>query len=194
MSRPSRNLDKKLIELGKKRIVSEGIANLSIRQICLSADINLGMFYYYFKSKENFIKALFKSMNDDLAADFVAGSEKLATSRQKLKKVLFITAEMMRERRGIIETMIKDVNIFDELYTEIRREIYAKWLKFYGDLVNECKKDGYLDKDADTDILISALSGALHSYARCCEFYRHGQDEYYKRVEKMIDFIMEKFK
>lgn len=194
MARPSQNLDQKLIELGKEKVVTQGISNLSIRQICLDAKINLGMFYYYFKTKENFIKALFKSLSDDLTATWLAEAEKLSTSGQKLKKVLLMNAQMMKENRGMIETIMKDTNIFDKMYIEIGREFYAQWLKFYHDLINDCKNDGYLDKTIETDVLTSAINGAVHNYAKHCEFYQYSDEEYYERIKKMIDFIIEKFK
>ncbi|MDR2425933.1 MAG: TetR/AcrR family transcriptional regulator [Endomicrobium sp.] len=195
MVRPSQNLNKKLIELGKEKIISYGIANLSIRQICLDGKINLGMFYYYFKSKENFIKAILRSLNNDLAAIWIVQSEKLSSSVEKLKKVLLINVKMIREKHGMIETLIKDTNIFDKFYVEIGKEMYSSWIKFYSNLINECKNDGYLDKNIDTDILIAIITGAVHSYAKKYNFCDYDDEKtYYADIEKMIDFIMEKFK
>lgn len=194
MARPSQNLDQKLIELGKEKVVTQGISNLSIRQICLDAKINLGMFYYYFKTKENFIKALFKSLSADLTANWIDEAKKLSTPEQKLKKVLLMNAQMMKEHRGMIETIMKDTNIFDKMYVEIGREFYSQWLKFYNDLIDDCKAGGYLDKNIDTEMLISIINGAVHNYAKHCEFYQYSDEDYYVRVKKMIDFVIEKFR
>jgi AcrR family transcriptional regulator len=194
MARPSQNLDQKLLELGKEKIVTQGIANLSVRQICLDAGINLGMFYYYFKTKENYIKAIFKSLSDDMTESWTAETQKLSTSEQKLKKALFMNAKMMKEHRGMIEIIIKDTNIFDKMYIEIGRGLYDRLMKFYTELMDECKNDGYLDKNIDTDILISSIAGSVHNYAKHCEFNDYSEEEYYNRITNMIDFIIGKFK
>ncbi|MDR1194843.1 MAG: TetR/AcrR family transcriptional regulator [Endomicrobium sp.] len=194
MVRPSQNLDRKLIEFGKEEIIARGIANLSIRQICLDSKINLGMFYYYFKSKENFIKALIKSLNDDLTAIFLAEAGKFSNSFERLKRIVFINVKMMKENHGLIENLIKDTNIFDTFYHEIMEDIFSSWMKFYSALVNECKNDGYLNKDTDTDIMIAIITGSTHNYAKSCEFNGYSDEVYYEKLQKMIDFMMEKLK
>jgi AcrR family transcriptional regulator len=194
MARPSQNLDKKLVELGKEKVVTHGISNLSIRQICLDAKINLGMFYYYFKSKENFIKAIFKSITGDLASDWIAEASKLSTSEQKMKKILFMNAQMLKEHHGIIETIMKDTNVFDKMYIDIGRDFYAHWHEFHINIIDECKKDGYLDSSIDSDIMLSAIHGAVHHYAKQCLLYGHSEERYHAHMQNMIDFIIEKFK
>ncbi|MCL1972853.1 MAG: TetR/AcrR family transcriptional regulator [Endomicrobia bacterium] len=194
MSRPSQNLDQKLIELGKEKIVISGVSNLSVRQICLAAGINLGMFYYYFKTKENYIKELFKSLNHDLTAGWLIEAAKLSTSEQKLKKMLMLHAKMMREQRGMIETIIKDINIFDKMYVEIGKELHDARMKIYSDLINECKNDGYLDKNIETEEFIAIFTGSVHTYARICEAYEYDNERYYLSIEKMVDFLMQKFR
>jgi Transcriptional regulator len=194
MARPSQNLDKKMIELGKEKLVTQGLSNLSVRQICLDAGINLGMFYYYFKSKENYIKSLFKSLNDDLKASWLIELEKLSTSVEKLKKVLFLNAKMFKDHRGMIETIMKDTDIFDKMYRDIGKELHDAWLKFYGDLINECKNDGYLSKDVENDKLISILTGSVHAHAKICENNGYDTDKYYASIKDVIDLIVRKFK
>jgi AcrR family transcriptional regulator len=194
MARPSQNLDRKLIDLGKEKIVSQGISNLSIRQICLDAKINLGMFYYYFKSKENFIKALFKSLNDDLTAEWTATASGLSTSGERLKKILFITSKMIREKHGAIETILKDTNVFDKMFVEIGKDIQDSWAKFFCELVDDCKRDGYLDKNVGTIEMMSIVTGAVHNYAKVCVSYEYDDEKYYKSIQKMIDFMIEKLK
>ena len=194
MARPSQNLDQKLIELGKEKVVTQGISNLSIRQICLDAGINLGMFYYHFKSKENYIKALFNSLSRDLASGWLVEAAKLPASEQKLKRVLVLSAKMIREHRGTIETIIKDVNIFDKMYVDIIKELHDTWIKFYSDLIDECKNDGYLDRNIETSEFIAIFTGSVHGYAKMCEISGYDNEKYYSKIEKMIDFLMQKFK
>lgn len=194
MARPSQNLDQKLIELGKNKIITEGISNLSIRQICLDAKINLGMFYYYFKSKENFIKALFKRLSEEMATAWIAATEELSSSEERLKKVLFFTCKMSREKHGVAETILKDINIFDKMFREIAKEMHDSWVKFFSELVDECKNDGYLDKSIGTIELIAIITGSVHNYAKVCENEGYDDEQYYHNIEKMIDFVIAKLK
>ena len=194
MARPSQNIDKKLIKLGKKKLMEHGISNISIRSICMESGINLGMFHYYFKSKENFIKELFRSLSEELVASLLAEAAKLSTSEEKLKKILYMSARMMKEKRGLVETIMKDTNIFDKIYREIGKDFHDKWFNVYSVLIEECKKDGYIDKNIETDMIIPVLTGAVHFYAHNCEYSEYGDEKYYENVYKMIDFVIEKIK
>lgn len=195
MARPSQNIDKKLIELGKKRMFEHGVSNLSIRSICMDSGINLGMFHYYFKSKENFIRILFKSLNEDLQNYWKAYSADAKTSKEKLKKVLFLNAKLMREQRGVFETLVKDLDFYDDFYIQLGKEMHRLWKVFFIDLMTECKQDGYIDRSIDTDMLLSVLVGSVMNYGK--QLLEHSDvsaEVYYSGIQELIDLLMEKFK
>ena len=194
MARPSQNLDRKMIELGKEKTVTMGLSNLSVRQICLDAGINLGMFYYYFKSKENYIRAIFSSLNEDMKNNCIKQAEKSSNSKERLKKILLLNAKMAKESKGMIETIIKGTDIFDKLYVEIGKEFHESWMKFYISLVDACKNDGYFNKETGSEELVAIFLGTLHHYSKICEHHIMDSEQHYKKIEDMMDFLMEKFK
>jgi hypothetical protein len=192
MTRPSRNIDIKLIELGKKKIAQDGIANLSIRSICIESGINLGMFFYYFKSKENFIKILLQSYAENLYAFWFKESEGAGNSLEKLKKALQLSVKLFKEKRGVIEIIFKDVNFHDEFYMDIFKGIYKDWYAFYCGMIDKCKECSYIDKNIDTGKVVAILCGSVMQYAKHCEIYDY--DNFYGEIKELIDFIIEKIK
>ncbi len=46
---------KELLEIGLRIFLENGMTNFSIRNLVKEADISIGLFYYYFDSKEDFI-------------------------------------------------------------------------------------------------------------------------------------------
>jgi AcrR family transcriptional regulator len=192
MSRPSQNIDVKLIDLGKKRMIQCGIANLSIRSICVDAGINLGMFYYYFKTKENFVKVLFESFNEDLRNYWRKESEGISNPIEKLKKALFLTAYLIKEKRGIIENIFKDFDFRNKAYIQFMKEMHASWHIFYAALIETCKKNHSLDADMENDQIIAILTGSVKHYSGACEMQKC--ENYYEKVGAFIDCLIEKLK
>lgn len=196
MARPSKHIDKKLIEIGKKRLMEQGITSISIRSICLESGINLGMFHYYFKSKENYLRILFKGLSDDLQAYWIRESVGLPTSEEKLKKVLLLNTKIMEQFKGVFETIFKDVDIFDDFYRTLAKDLHQKWNTFFADLIDECKKDGYLDKTISTNKLISIIIGGVINFSKFSLEHRkfENREELYKEIQDIIDLLMLKFK
>ena len=58
MSRPSQNADQHLIEAAQKMLKHTSLSQMNIRQVAAEAGVNLGMFHYHFKTKDQFAKAV----------------------------------------------------------------------------------------------------------------------------------------
>lgn len=55
---------KRIVSEGRKLIAKKGYDNVSVEEICKSADITVGTFYYYFKSKEDIIIGLLPTIDN----------------------------------------------------------------------------------------------------------------------------------
>ncbi len=195
MARPSQHIDQKLIAAGKKKLIENGLSGISIRSICLESGINLGMFHYYFRSKENFIKILFQGLSDDLQSYWIKESAGLSTSREKLEKVLFMSAKMMKEKKRVFETILKDIDFCDEFYIQLGKDIQRKWGIFYYNLVEDCKKEGFLDKNVDGHVLVAVIAGGMSHYAKGrIDHGNESNEEYYAALKEVFNMLMEKFK
>ncbi|AKL98094.1 TetR/AcrR family transcriptional regulator [Endomicrobium proavitum] len=193
MSRPSQNIDKKLIAIGKKRMIEQGIAKLSIRSICIESKVNLGMFYYYFKTKENYIKILLETLTNDLHAYWIKESEGLSSAPEKLKRVLYLNAKMMKEKRGAFETIVKDVDFSNDFYKNIAKGLHKQFGEFFLNLIKDCKQEGYLDKNISNEILTAVIIGGVMMYSKHCVNICD-DNAIYAKMEEMINLLFEKFK
>ena len=62
MARHSSHLDEKMLQVGLKLIEKKGSKALTVREICRAANVNLGLFVYYFKNKDTYLKCLFENI------------------------------------------------------------------------------------------------------------------------------------
>ena len=58
MTRPSQNIDQRLLEAGRRLLPDLGCAALSVRRLAAEAGVNAGMFHYHFRTKDVFLLSL----------------------------------------------------------------------------------------------------------------------------------------
>lgn len=66
MNRPSQRIDIQLLESGLALLPETGCSGLSVRRLVEHAKVNLGMFHYHFKNKDNFINAVLQRMYEEM--------------------------------------------------------------------------------------------------------------------------------
>ncbi len=80
----------------------KGAASLSIREVAKKSGVNLGMFNYYFKDKNEFIKSIL----EDTYSPFIAELTKHQT--HGLEEVLFSMAKFSRNHHQTILSLLGD--------------------------------------------------------------------------------------
>ncbi|MDR1026706.1 MAG: TetR/AcrR family transcriptional regulator [Lactobacillus sp.] len=147
MARPSTNLDKKMLEAGVKIIIKDGVNGLTARNICKEADVNLGMFNYYFKSKDYYITLLYSLIHKDIEDFINVASMDDKPSLVKLKQTLSRLNEYTKKNPELSEAMFADVFHRYNDYKRYMEEGIIPNFRLFIQLIAEAQKDGYLRKD-----------------------------------------------
>jgi AcrR family transcriptional regulator len=69
MARPASDIRERLIVAARARFLIEGVDGASLRQIAKDAGTNIGMVYYYFKTKDELFLAVVQDIYGDLLQD-----------------------------------------------------------------------------------------------------------------------------
>ncbi|HYX38706.1 MAG TPA: hypothetical protein VE954_36845 [Oligoflexus sp.] len=156
MSRPSQNLDKVLIEVGKQMMSEGGITDLSIRQVCSRAKVNPGMFKYLFENRANFLRIIHEQLYDEFFNLMQEAADKESKSFDKLRTCLIAMARICREERPLFAAFIRD-HMNGKLCEIIpKEEIVPKDLLLILKLVADCKADGFFPSHI-SDFQIAAI-------------------------------------
>ena len=102
MPRPSRNIDELLLQTGRELLAESGASALSIRKLTQRAGVNLGMFHYHFKSRENFVRTLLQQMYDQMFASLSVQVERQQTSYETLRAAVRVLARFGRDNRRLL--------------------------------------------------------------------------------------------
>lgn len=146
MTRPSRNIDSLLIETGRKMLPETGFRNMSIRQLCSNAGVNLGMFNYHFKTKDVFIERVLSDTYEEFFQSFTVEAARGGTPFEQLQNAVFSIAVFARDSRHIIAALIEEVMVGNERVIEFARKNLTKHIKVIVRLVKKCQKERYIIK------------------------------------------------
>jgi AcrR family transcriptional regulator len=108
VTRPSRNIDELLLQAGRELLSEVGCAGLSIRRVAEHAGVNLGMFHYHFKTRENFIRTLLQQLYDDMFSRLSLQVEQHRAPRDALHAALGVLARFARDNRRLLTRIVAD--------------------------------------------------------------------------------------
>lgn len=108
MSRPSRNVDVRLLAAGRELYPAMGAAGLSVRKVAERAGANLGMFHYHFGNKDAFVRALLQSLYEEMFADLQTAAAAPGDPVGGLRAALRVIARFARDNRVLLRRLMVD--------------------------------------------------------------------------------------
>lgn len=121
MARPSTNTDLKLLEAGRKLLPETGIAGLSVRRVAEEAGVNLGMFHYHFKTKDEFARRLLGEVYEEFFQPLRAAFENEMGARhplERLGEILLRLGRFILDNRAFVATILRDAMAGEPLVLE----------------------------------------------------------------------------
>lgn len=110
MPRPSQDSERKLIDAGRSLLEEAGFSGLSVRAVAAKAGVNLGLVSYHFGGKEAFVRRVAQEVYEEFFKGFsleVAGEK---DARKALRGALLTLARFMRDHRGLVAGVIRDMS------------------------------------------------------------------------------------
>lgn len=158
MSRKSTHTDKKLFDQGRKLLIKKGASQLSVREVCDKAGVNLGMFNYHFGSKDKFIEQILLDIYESFLADFelVESDTKLDT----LELQLTLMARFARDNRHLILVLLNDVLNGEKAVQKFAKSKMRKHFMILAKTLKSCQKSGEII-DAPIPLLLTQIAGSI---------------------------------
>ena len=105
---PSGN-DEKMLKAGVALAKARGLGGYTVREVCARSEVNLGMFHYYFYSKDNFDREILKSIYADMMESINITLSPQASPRENVRGILISIQEFIEENRVLISSLGGDV-------------------------------------------------------------------------------------
>ncbi|MDR2268094.1 MAG: hypothetical protein LBD81_01430 [Holosporaceae bacterium] len=191
MTRPSKYLDIAMIESGKKIIIESGIRSLTIANVCGQANVNPGMFSYCFKTKDNFLLKVIRSVFIEFSAFVQIENVSDCSTLEQLKFCFRKLCEFCLPRKHLFPELFIDVTKNKNLCEKAVELIKENHILFK--LIQQCLYEGYFDTTLSAfDIFAMVIVGSLQSTVLCDTTDDRSVDEKLRIILKGL--LKEKFR
>lgn len=160
MARPSRNIDRKLLDTARTMLGRSDIADLSIRDVARKAGVNLGMFHYHFKSKRAFTRRLLQEVYEDFFNRLTLETSKAGSPMERLRRALLVAGKFTRDNRPIFLSLLRGGLHGQRETIEFAAKNVPRHLAVVFALLQECQAAGVL-KTLPPPIAVSVLFGSI---------------------------------
>jgi len=153
MSKEELNARQKLINAGIVLARQKGISSFSVRQLCLKAKVNLGLFHYHFVSRQKFNKAVLKELYGNFLKDFDFKSPEDLTPLQELENVSSIIGKFTKENASLLSSLFIEAASGNKEMVSFIKNNFTQHVKFVISVMERCK-DKKILKNYDTLVLL----------------------------------------
>lgn len=109
MGRTPSKTDEKLIKAGVTLARKKGLSGFTVREVCAKSGVNLGMFHYYFKTKECFDQAVLKTLYRELMEEIAIEVSPDKTARENVAYILKSINAFAQKNRIMLSALVGDV-------------------------------------------------------------------------------------
>jgi AcrR family transcriptional regulator len=144
MARPGRNIEEQLLKSGRKLYAQRGAAGLSVRALTEHARVNLGMFHYHFRTKDEFLRRLLSGWYEDMFAQLEAQVAQEGPPLHRLQEALFFLATFVRENRAMFSRVMLDAASGNDVAAQFLRDNAPRHLGLLLAVMDEAEREGLL--------------------------------------------------
>jgi len=154
MGRISNKADDKLIKTGIALARAKGLSGFTIRQLCAKSKVNLGMFHYHFTNKDNFDRALLKTIYADMLADININISPQASPKQNVKVIVCAIAAFIQKNRIIISSLAGDILRGENSIITFISQNFITHIDMLREELKKANKQGLLKTEDEFDAML----------------------------------------
>jgi AcrR family transcriptional regulator len=158
MARPGRNIEQALLKSGRKLYAERGAAGLSVRALTEHARVNLGMFHYHFRTKDEFMRRLLGGWYEEMFEQLSGTVQQDGPPLHRLQEALFFMACFVRDHRLMLGRVVADAATGQAMATQFLRDNAPRHLGLLLALMDEAEREGLVVKTPPLQRFIFVMS------------------------------------
>jgi len=160
MARPSQNVDQLLLDAGLELLPQTGCAGLSVRRLTEHAGVNLGMFHYHFRNKENFVRAVLQRVYEEMFSALSLQVDATRSPVHNLREAMTVLAHFGREKRALLLRIAADAMTGEAAAADFLRANLPRHVEVIAGLVAQGQARRLLAKAPPPEV-VAFLFGAV---------------------------------
>jgi AcrR family transcriptional regulator len=160
--RPPSDIAQRITAAARERFLREGVDGASLRGIAEEAGTNIGMVYYYFKTKDELFLAVIEDVYERLLLDIVAALDPQLMPEQRILKLYERFAALDEREFAVVRLMMREALISSDRLTRIAARFEQGHIPLVLQTLLEGAGTGRLDPQTPLPVLaVSTVSLAL---------------------------------
>lgn len=160
MTRKPSQTYERLLQAGLELLDEKGFEGLKVRQVAEKAGVNLGMFHYHFKTKDEFTRQVLNHMYERFFLDLSLETTGDGDPLDRLRRALMSLGRFIRENRRLMLGLLQDAMHDNQVVVQFVKENFPRHILVLVDLVKQCQNKGLLEKKP-FHLVIPYLMGTL---------------------------------
>lgn len=156
MARPASDIPQRILQAARQRFVQQGVDGASLRQIARDAETNIGMIYYYYKSKDELFLAAIEDTYAALVRDIAIALSPDATVEQRMRNLYARLAKLSDDEHEVLILILREGLSSSQRMTRIAERFRTGHLPLVVGLVQDGMRDGSLRNDVHPLALMAA--------------------------------------
>lgn len=142
MTRPSANIDQRLIAAARRLIPRVGFRGLRVRTVCREAGVNPGMFSYHFKTKKVFVECVLRGMYEEFFASFSLEVNRHHDGIEQLRDALLYIGMFVRDNRAMLYPLLQELMLGNEQIIAFARKNMTRHVAIVMEIISRCQQEG----------------------------------------------------
>lgn len=179
-----------IIQAAIEVFAEHGYYNSRVSDIVKRVDAAQGVFYYYFRSKEEILVTIFRDAWNNLLRRIDRINAEQEGALTKLRAIAEYIFKSFRQNPALMKVLIMDLPRLDKFYSDENQALYNRLFQEVADLVREGQQKGLINKDLSPMVASYVFHGAVDALIRHY-LYNPNFDQALVSIEEAVDQVVQ---
>lgn len=167
MARPATDIQERIVHAARGLFLQHGVDGASLRQIATDAETNIGMIYYYFKTKDDLFLGVVEEIYGKFSQDIQAIASGDGSLEQRIQKLFELFASIDAEQTQVLQLILREALVSSERLQRVAARFQAGHIPVVANMIFGGIADGKLRSDLNPMALMVPvfLLGAMPQLA-----------------------------
>jgi AcrR family transcriptional regulator len=159
LARPKSDLSPKIVAAARRRFLRDGVEGASLRGIAQDAGTNIGMVYYYFKTKDDLFSAVVEDVYEVLLDEFVRMlSASDVPPEQRLLRIFERAAAFDQRELEVARLIVRETLVSSERLARVAGRFQRGHVPLMLDVIAQGAQQGRFDPQLHPAVLLVATA------------------------------------
>ena len=147
MARPATDIQERIVRAARALFLQHGVDGASLRQIATDAETNIGMIYYYFKTKDDLFLGAIEEVYSRFSNDLQALAEEDASIEARIHKLFMRFAAITEPEAQVLRLILREALVSSERLQRVAARFQAGHIPVMMNMVLGGIQAGHLRSD-----------------------------------------------